>query len=154
MQPETSKRNILTNHLNWKCKINTSLNFWQKYVSGDRWSQNLSFELHATTAEISTGRGRKFWKYLPSQLWDCEWCAQTLWVGESRCYEVSFPRRASPNNVLGRVSRVVAWPRKSHFAGGYNVPDVCLLAPPDAMICAPSDPHFPDAYFDMLSCWV
>ena len=46
---------------------------------------------------------------------------------------------------------MVAQPRKSHFAGGYNVPDVRLLAPPDAMICAPPDPHFPEEYFDMLS---
>ena len=49
---------------------------------------------------------------------------------------------------------MVAQPRKSHFAGGCNVPDVRLLAPPDAMICAPSDPHFPDRYFDILSCGV
>ena len=49
---------------------------------------------------------------------------------------------------------MVAQPRKSHFAGSYKVPDVRLLAPPDAMKCAPSDPHFPDGYFDMLSCGV
>ena len=44
--------------------------------------------------------------------------------------------------------------RKSLFAEGSNVPDVRILAPPDAMICAPSDPHFHDAYFDILSCGV
>ena len=49
---------------------------------------------------------------------------------------------------------MVAQPRRSHFAGGYNVPDVRLLAPPDAMTCAPPDPHFPEEYFDMLSCGV
>ena len=72
-------------------------------------------------------------------------------MGESRCYELSFPMRASPRNDLGWVPRVVAQPRKSRFTGGYNVPDVRLLAPPDAMTCAPSDPHFPDKYFDVLS---
>ena len=49
---------------------------------------------------------------------------------------------------------MVAQPRKSHFAEGSSVPDVRLLAPPDAMICAPSDPHFPEEYFDMLSSGV
>ena len=49
---------------------------------------------------------------------------------------------------------MVAQPRKSHFAMGCNVPDVRLLAPPDAKICAPSDPHFPEEYFDVLSCGV
>ena len=49
---------------------------------------------------------------------------------------------------------MVAQPRKSHFAGGYNVPDVHLLAPLDAMTCAPSDPHFPEEYFDILSSGV
>ena len=34
------------------------------------------------------------------------------------------------------------------------MPDARILAPPDAMICAPSDPHFPDGYFDILSCGV
>ena len=62
-----------------------------------------------------------------------------------------FTIRECPTNVLGWVPRVVAQPRKSLFAEGYNVPDVRLLAPPDAMICAPSDPHFPDKYFDILS---
>ena len=47
-----------------------------------------------------------------------------------------------------------ARPRKSLFSEGSNVPDVRILAPPDAMICAPSDPHFHDAYFDILSCGV
>ena len=31
------------------------------------------------------------------------------------------------------------------------MPDVCSLAPPDAMICAPSDPHFSEEYFDNLA---
>ena len=49
---------------------------------------------------------------------------------------------------------MVVQPRKSHFAGGYNVPDVRLLAPPDAMIVDPPDPHFPEEYFDILSSGV
>ena len=77
--------------------------------------------------------------------------AQTLLVGKTRCYELSFTARASPTNVLGWVPRIVAPSRKSHFAEGYNVPDVRLLAPPDAMKCAPSDPPFPEEYFDILS---
>ena len=105
-------------------------------------------------AEISTGRSRKFWKYLPSQLWDREWYAQTLLVRETKCHELSLTARASPRNAIGEVPRVVAQPRKSHFVEGYNVPDVCLLAPPDAIICAPSDPHFPVEYFDNLSSGV
>ena len=100
-------------------------------------------------AEISTGRGRKFWKYLQPQLWDGEWYAQTLLVGETTCHEVSIPARASPQHDFGWIPRVVAQPRKSRFAEGYNVPDVRFLAPPDAMICAPSDPHFSKEYFDI-----
>ena len=65
-----------------------------------------------------------------------------------------FAIRECHTNVLGWVPRMFARPRKSLFAEGYNVPDVRLLAPPDAMICAPSDPHFPDGYFDILSCGV
>ena len=34
------------------------------------------------------------------------------------------------------------------------MPDVRALAPPDAIICAPSDPHFSDRFFDVLSCGV
>ena len=34
------------------------------------------------------------------------------------------------------------------------MPDVRLLAPLVANICAPSDPHFPGAYFDILSLGV
>ena len=66
----------------------------------------------------------------------------------------SFYIRESQTNVLGWVPRVVSRRRKSLFAEGSNVPDVRALAPPDAMICAPSDPHFSDTYFDMLSCGV
>ena len=151
MQSETSVSNILTNSAVWECKNVTSSIFWQNHVTGDRWSQHPSLKLHTWPVEISTGRGRKFWKYLQPQLWDGEWYAQTLLVGESRCHELSFPMRASPRNDLGWVPRVVAQPRKSRFTGGYNVPDVRLLAPPDAMKCAPSDPRFHDAYFDTLS---
>ena len=49
---------------------------------------------------------------------------------------------------------MVAQPRISRFAGIYNVHDVRLLAPPDAMTCAPPDPHFPEEYFNVLSCGV
>ena len=75
-------------------------------------------------------------------------------MGDTRCYELSFITRASLTNALGCVPRVVAQPRKSHFTEGYNVPDVRLQASPDAMKCAPSDPYFPDGYFDVLSYWV
>ena len=46
---------------------------------------------------------------------------------------------------------MVAQPRKSQFSGSYNVPDVRLLAPPDAMTCAPPDPDFPEESFDVLT---
>ena len=64
-------------------------------------------------------------------------------VGETTCYEVSFTAKASSTNASGWVPRVVAPSRKSRFAEGHNVPEMCLLAPPDAMVCAPPDPHFP-----------
>ena len=151
MPSEASIRNTLTNPVIWECKIDTPFDFWQNYVPGDRWSQHLGLKLYTSPVEISTGRGRKFWIYFPPQLQDRVWYAQTLLVGESTCYELYFTVRASLRNALEWSLRVVASPRKSHFFGGYNVPDVCLLAPPDAMICAPSDPHFSDENFDILS---
>ena len=154
MQSEKSLRYILRNPFIWECKMHTSFNFRQTFVTGDRWSQHLSWGLHTWPGEISTGRGRKIWKYLQPQFLHGEWCGQTLLVRETRCYEVSLPARASPRNVLGWVLRVVAPSRKSSLAEGYIVPDMCLLAPPDAMTCAPSDPQFPGEYFDTLSCRV
>ena len=154
MQPETSIRDILTNHLIREYKMHTSSDFWQNYVTGDRWSQHLSLELHTTTAEISTGRGRKFWIYLQPQLWDGEWYAQTLLVGETRCHELFLTVRASPTNEMGWVLRVVAQSRKSHFVESSSVPDVHLLVPPaymDDMKCGPSQPPFPDANCYILS---
>ena len=65
-----------------------------------------------------------------------------------------FVMRECPKNVLEWVPRVVPLLRKSLFAEGYNVPDVRLQAPPDAMKFVPSDPHFPEGYFDILSYWV
>ena len=132
MRLETPIRHILTNPLIWECKMNTTFDFWQNHVTGDRWSQDLGLESPTYLAEISTGRSRKFWIYLPSQLWDCKWYAQTLLVGETRCHELSLAARASPNNEPMSTSEIVLVPRRSGFTTWYRVPDVRTLAPPDA----------------------
>ena len=66
----------------------------------------------------------------------------------------SFQARTSSRNAFEPKSQIVLAHRKSCFAEGYSVPEMCLLAPPDAIICAPSDPHFPSEYFDTLSLGV
>ena len=112
--------------------MNTTFDFWQNHVTGDRWSQDLSLESPTYLAEISTGRIRKSWKYLRSQLLNAEWCAQTLLVGDTLCQVLSVTARARSQNDLGWVPRVVLVPRKSSFTRWYHVPDVRTLAPPDA----------------------
>ena len=101
-------------------------------------------------AEISTGRRRKFWKYLPSQLWDREWYAQTLLVGETRCHELSLAAKASPNNEPMSTSEIVLVPRRSGFTRWYRVPDVRTLAPPDAKNIIFKKQEFHADYFDYL----
>ena len=66
----------------------------------------------------------------------------------------TFHPRTWSRKLSEAISRIVLYPCKSRFSLWCNVPDVCVPAPPDAMIWAPSDSKFPVEYFDILSSCV
>ena len=62
--------------------------------------------------------------------------------------------RSTQNQVPGMhlttIPKIVFVPRKSHFPWWCNVPDVRVLAPPDAIISHSKNQECPDRYFDNL----
>ena len=101
MQLDTPMRNILSNTVSWEYKMSIFIDIQQNYFAGDRWSQALGFKLCGFSVEISTGRSPAICIYLPSQRWDCVWCAQTQLVGETRCYELSFRYKGMSHKCIG-----------------------------------------------------
>ena len=62
--------------------------------------------------------------------------------------------RSTQNQVPGMhlttIPKIVLVPRKSHFPWWCNVPDVRILAPPDAKISYSKNQDFSEAYFHVL----
>ena len=55
-----------------------------------------------------------------------------------------------PGMHLTTIPKIVLVPRKSHFPWWCNVPDVRVLAPPDAITSYSKNQECPDGYFDNL----
>ena len=55
-----------------------------------------------------------------------------------------------PGMHLTTIPKIVLVPRKSHFPWWCNVPDVRILAPPDAILSCSKNQEFSEQYFQIL----